>query len=111
MDERAMKKHEEKLAEMRKQFKACRRRSRLWWVIWAIVSEAALYLVFAQDVFDLFMDEKFNIFIALTIFNMMLSLTILSFQLKQWNQQEAKQEQLIIEQAPVGSVRISRFDD
>lgn len=103
MEEKVYQKHEEKLQEMRKRFKLCRRRARILWALWAIASVTVLYFLFAED--------KFNLFLALTVFDMLLSLTLLSFSLKQWNQQEAKQEEQIIEQAPVGRVKVSLFDE
>lgn len=96
--QKAQAEFEEKMAAMHKRYKKIRWRIRLIWLIYTAVSLTLLILFL--------MPRNIVIFWAAVFLSFTGSVVLMSFRLKLWQQQEKKQEELLIEQAPVGRIRL-----
>ncbi len=98
INEKAQAEYEAKLAALHKNYKKLRWGVRLVWLIYFIISMGLLiYFLY---------DRNIGVFWVAVLINGMGSIVMMSYFLKLWQQQEQKQEQQLIEQAPIGKIRL-----
>lgn len=99
MDEKKWQEYQDKLAEVRARFAKQRWKSRFWWGLYNVVVDVLLFAVVAGY-------TSVPLCLALCLASTILSTMELHMVNKKWVALQLKQEQEIMEKAPVGRIRL-----
>ncbi len=92
-------KYEKSRAELRRKFKKLRWQTRLVWFIYNVTVDALLFGVLAPR-------TSTPLALGVAVFSTMLSTIMMFKKIKNWLEIEAEQEKLLMDNAPVGKIRL-----
>lgn len=92
-------KYEKTRDELRKKFKKLRWKTRLVWLVYNIAADALLFGVLAPR-------TSTPLALGVVVFSTMLSTIMMLQKIKGWLKIEAEQERLLMDNAPVGKIRL-----